>query len=115
MTQLILRTTAIATLVLTGADHWTTYVCLREPVMGWSVIEANPVVDLLFSTTGLMGGLAIDSLFTLAVVVFLFQTKALSRRAKQAFLSTIVLMTGYAVVNNIQAISALGISPLGIG
>jgi len=115
MNQLILRTMAIATLVLTGADHWTTYVCLRKPIIGWNVMEANPVVDLLFSTTGLMGGLAIDSFLTLAVVAFLFRTKAFSRGAKQAFLSVIVLTTGYAVVNNIQAISALGISPLGIG
>ena len=115
MNQLILRTMAIATLVLTGADHWTTWVCLREPVMGWSVIEANPAVDWLFGAAGLLGGLAIDSLFTLGVVAFLFRTKAFSRTAKQAFLSVIVLMTGYAVLNNLQAISALGISPLGIG
>jgi hypothetical protein len=111
----MLRTTAILTLMLTGADHWTTYLCLRSPVSGWQVMEANPVVDWLFGMAGLLGGLAIDSLFTLGVIAFLVQSRRFSQRTKQAFLSAIVLATGYAVVNNIQAISALGISPLGQG
>ena len=112
---LILRTMAIATLLLTGADHWTTWLCLREPIQGWSVVEANPVVDWLFSAAGLSGGLLIDSLVTLLAVAFLLHTRTFSRNAKHAFLLVVSLMTGYAVVNNLQAISALGISPLGIG
>ena len=52
----MLHALAIMTLLLTGADHWTTYLCLREPIAGWQVIEANPVVDLLFRQSGLVGG-----------------------------------------------------------
>ena len=111
----MLRITTLLTLVLTGADHWTTYVCLRSPVSGWRVMEANPVVEWLFGMAGLLGGLVIDSLFTLGVIAFLLLSRRFSRPVKQAFLSAIVLTTGYAVVNNLQAISALGISPLGHG
>ena len=52
----MLRALTGLTLLLTGADHWTTYLCLRLPVEGWEVIEANPLADWLFqvapSTSG---------------------------------------------------------------
>ena len=41
------------TLLLTAADHWTTYLCLRAPVAGWQVIEANPIADWLFQNLGI--------------------------------------------------------------
>lgn len=105
---------AILTLLLTFADHWTTYLCLRSPIVGWQVVEANPAVDLLFQGAGLLGGLMIDSIFTIAAVTFLLYTQAFQKHVKQAFLAFIVVTTGYAVANNLQAISALGISPLGL-
>ena len=52
---------AFATLVLSAADHWTTYLCLRNPVTGWDVSEANPISDWLFSGIGLVPGLLVDS------------------------------------------------------
>ena len=105
---------AILTLLLTFADHWTTYLCLRAPISGWQVVEANPAVELLFRGTGLVGGLMIDSVFSVAAVAFVFYTQAFHKHVKQAFLAFIVVTTGYAVSNNLQAISALGISPLGL-
>lgn len=111
----MLRPLAALTLILTCADHWTTYLCLRSPVAGWNVIEANPVVELLFQGTGLVGGLLIDSIFTLFAVGFVLYTQKFSAPIKQAFLGLIVMTTGYAVANNLQAISDLGISPLGVG
>ena len=110
----MLRALAILTLLLTFADHWTTYLCLRAPISGWQVGEANPAVDLLFRGAGLEGGLLIDSVFTVFAVGFILYTQRFQPRFKQAFLGFIVATTGYAVANNFQAISALGISPLGI-
>jgi hypothetical protein len=84
-------------------------------VAGWRVVEANPVAGWLFDHTGLLGGLAIDSAVTLAAVAFLIVTPRFGSRTKAVFLSLIALTTGYAVANNFQAISALGISPLRLG
>jgi len=109
---------AALTLILTFADHWTTYLCLHAPIEGWHVVEANPVVDALFQASGLVGGLVIDSVFTVFAVGFILVTTRFRTRVKEGFLAFIVLTTGYAVVNNVSAVSALGISPLaplGIG
>ena len=109
----MLRLLALLTLLLTSADHWTTYRCLGRPVQGWHVSEANPMADWLFASTGLVPGLLIDSAITLLAVAFLVMTGALPRRAKIAFLSLISLFTGYAVVNNVLAIQDMGIGTIG--
>ncbi|MGH0037811.1 MAG: DUF5658 family protein [Myxococcota bacterium] len=106
---------AALTLFLTAADHWTTYLCLRSPVDGWVVTEANPLADWLFNEAGLVGGLAIDTLVTMAAVGFLLSTRRLPQRAKHACFGLIALTTGYAVVNNLGALQSLGLSPLGPG
>jgi len=106
---------AIATLALSAADHWTTYVCLRHPVAGWDVTEANPISDWLFQTVGLVPGLLVDSLVTVAAVVFLLTTRRVPALVKKGFFALVVISTGYAVINNYRAIEALGISPLGVG
>jgi hypothetical protein len=107
----MLRLFAITTIALTCADHWTTYLCLHAPVDGWHVTEANPIADWLFGWAGLGGGLLIDSAITLGAVAFLATTHMLDRRWKTALLALITLSTGYAVVNNLGAISRMGISP----
>lgn len=101
----------LTTIALTALDHWTTYVCLRSPVDGWVVSEANPIADLLFRLAGLGPGLAIDSLVTLAAVFFLFTTRLFSHTSKIALLAIITLTTGYAVFNNLGAINRMGIAP----
>ena len=106
---------AIATLVLSAVDHWTTYVCLRQPISGWRVTETNPISNWLFQTVGLVPGLLVDSLLTVAAVAFLLTTRRLPNFAKKAFFGLVVAFTGYAVINNYRAIDALGISPLGSG
>ena len=110
----MLRTLAGVTLLLTGADHWTTYVCLRMPVAGWEIVEANPIADWLFEATGLVGGLAIDSAITLAAVGFLLVTQHFAERMKLGALAFIATTTGYAVVNNLGAMQSIGLSPLGL-
>ena len=103
------------TLALSAADHWTTYLCLRQPVSGWQVTEVNPISEWLFQTVGLVPGLLADSLVTVAAVAFLLTTRRLPNFVKKAFFGLVVVATGYAVINNYRAIDALGISPLGIG
>ena len=95
------------------ADNATTYLCLRAPVEGWEVSEANPLADWLFQTLGLVPGIALDSAVTLVALGLLMVTTLIPDRAKIAFLGVIVVWTAYAVVNNLQAIQALGLSPLG--
>lgn len=108
-----MRVLALVTLLVTAADHWTTWLCLRQPVSGWEVTEANPLADWLFQTVGLVPGLLLDSAVTLVAVAFLLSTRRLPRSAKAAFLTFVIAWTGYAVVNNFQAIQALGLLPLG--
>ena len=67
------------------------------------------MANWLFHCAGLIPGLAIDSAVTLVAVVFLLSTALLSRRMKTCFLSAIVLFTGYAVLNNLQAIESMGL------
>ncbi len=101
------------TLLLTAADHWTTYLCLRAPVPGWQVSEANPIAAWLFQSLGLVPGILLDSAVTLVAIAFLLGTALVPRAAKQAFFLAVVAWTGWAVVNNVKAILIMGISPLG--
>jgi hypothetical protein len=103
----------LLTLLVSAADHWTTYLCLSQPVTGWSVSEANPIADWLFTTAGLVPGLIIDSVVTLGAVAFLLGTRQVPEFAKGLFFLMVIVWTGFAVVNNLQAIDALGLSPVG--
>jgi len=106
---------AALTLLLSAADHWTTYLCLRAPVGGFEVTEANPIAAWLFHSAGLFGGLMIDSLLTIAALAFLLSTQRVPRAAKLLFLLGVIGWTGFAVANNLNAIYLLGLSPLGAG
>lgn len=105
---------ATAVVALSGIDHWTTYLCLRAPVTGFDVSEANPLAEWLFSHLGLIPGLMLDGFVTLGAVAFLLSTPLLPRRFKVAVLAGIVLFTSAAVSNNLEALAALGLSPLGV-
>ena len=109
----MLHTLIALTLMLTAADHWTTYLCLRSPVPGWQVTEANPLAEWLFLNIGLVPGILLDSVVTLAAVAFLRGTPLVPTPAKGAFFVVVVVWTGWAVVNNTHALIALGLSPLG--
>jgi len=109
----MLQLLAFLTVLLSAADHWTTYLCLRAPLEGWEVSEANPIADWLFVSLGLVPGLLIDSFVTLGAVAFLLGTERLSKLPKLCFFGFISAWTGYAVLNNLQAISSMGLSLLG--
>ena len=100
-------------LLLSAADHWTTYLCLREPVSGWQVVEANPLADWMFGSFGLVPGLAVDSVLTLVVVAFVLTSRFIPDVFKGLFFGVVIAGTGLAVYNNFQALAALGLSPLG--
>ncbi|HJO23323.1 MAG: hypothetical protein QF890_01815 [Myxococcota bacterium] len=106
---------AALTVAVTAADHWTTYLCLRAPVEGWQVTEGNPLASWLFSSIGLLPGIAFDSAVTLCALFFLVTTDLLPRLPKLAILGFIMLWTSWAVFNNLAAIHALGFSVLGTG
>jgi len=109
-----MRTTLVLViLALTSADHWTTYLCLTQASSGWVVTEANPIAGWLFAHAGIVPGLVIDSLVTVAALVFLAGTQRFSPRLRIAMLGVVALATGYAVANNIFAIQALGIPLFG--
>jgi hypothetical protein len=110
----LLGSLAALVFTLTALDHWTTWLCLRSEVDGWIVTEANPLADWLFSSFGLTQGLATDSAVTVAAVLFVMRTDLLPRHAKVAALALLCCTTGLAVVNNLTAIRALGISPWGL-
>jgi len=110
----MVRTLAGLTVLLTGADHWTTYVCLRLPVQGWEIIEANPLADWLFNTAGLIPGLAIDTAITLLAVSFLLVSRRFGKPVKLGLLLFITTTTGYAVVNNLNAMQELGLFSMGV-
>jgi hypothetical protein len=97
-------------LLLTAADHWTTWICLRAPVDGWIVNEANPIADWLFARFGLVPGLALDTAITLVAVGVLIGTQRFSERIKIAFFVIVAIWTAHAVINNLLAIRELGLS-----
>ena len=104
---------ALLTILLSAADHWTTYLCLRTPLAGWEVTEANTIADCLFGSIGLVPGLLVDSVLTLGAVGFLLITRRVSGFGKFCFFGLIAAWTGFAVINNLQAISTIGLPLLG--
>jgi len=104
---------AALTVLLSAADHWTTYLCLRAPIDGWLVAEANPLAQWLFDSFGLVPGLMIDSGVTLGAIAFLVSTRQIPKLTKGLFFGLVIVGTTVAVYNNWIAIRALGLSPLG--
>jgi len=92
------------------ADHWTTYLCLRGSVAGWEVTEANPLAEWLFARVGLTEGLILDTCVTLIVLAILVRTPRIAPSLKLGALGVLIATTGWAVANNLQAVHQLGLS-----
>lgn len=104
---------AALTLLVSAADHWTTYVCLRAPISDWHVTEANPIADWLFHSIGLVPGLLVDSGVTVGAVLFLAVTHRIPDAVKRGIFGVLIAVTAVAVVSNFRAIQAMGLSPFG--
>jgi hypothetical protein len=102
---------AAVAILVSFADHWTTWICLRAPVEGWHAVEANPVADWLFMRVGLAEGLLLDSALTLVAVLFLARTPRVPEPAKLVLLGAVILGTGVVVVHNLEAAHLLGVTP----
>lgn len=98
-----------AVVLLSTADHWTTYLCLRQPVEGFHVIESNPLSRWLFERIGLALGLAVDSLVTVMAVVLLLHTRRVPDAVKGCFLGGVCAWTAAAVVNNFGILRSIGL------
>ena len=109
----MLQLLALLTLALTAADHWTTYLCLRNPIDGWNVTEANPLAEWLFEAVGLVPGLLVDTVISIVAIGFLLTTGMFTRSVKSACFVVLLLSTGFAVLNNIRALEALKLSSFG--
>ncbi|MEX2209130.1 MAG: hypothetical protein WEF50_23170 [Myxococcota bacterium] len=88
------------------ADNATTFLCLRAPVPGFEVIEANPAAAWLFDAIGLRQGLVLEMLITSVAIVFLVGTRRISQRVKLALLVLLAALPLWAAVNNWQVIQA---------
>jgi hypothetical protein len=97
-------------LILNTLDNATTFLCLREPVRGFEVIEANPLARWLFDAVGLAQGLVFESAITVGAVTFLVLTRALPTRIRMLLLVVLTVLPAWAVVNNLQVMTAIGVS-----
>ena len=88
------------------ADNATTFLCLRAPVPGFEVIEANPAAAWLFDSIGLQQGLVLEMLVTTVAIGFLVATERISPRVKIALLVVLAALPAWAAVNNWLVIQA---------
>jgi hypothetical protein len=88
------------------ADNATTFLCLRAPVPGFEVIEANPAAAWLFETVGLRQGLLLEMAITTLAIVFLVTTERITPRAKRWLLVVLAALPAWAAINNWLVIEA---------
>jgi len=100
----------VLVLVLNVADNTTTFLCLRHPIAGFEVVEANPVARWLFDSIGLAQGLVLEMAITTAAIAFLVQTDRIPSRTKLTLLTVLALLPAWAVFNNLLVIRAVGLS-----
>lgn len=99
----------VLVLVFNLADNATTFVCLRQPVPGFEVFEANPLAAWLFDKVGLVEGLVFEMLITTAAVTFLVWTTRLSGRLRLGILAILVALPAWAAANNMLVMRAIQI------
>ncbi len=92
------------------ADNATTFLCLRAPVEGYEVVEANPAAAWLFETVGLLPGLVLEMVVTTVAIAFLVATDRVSPRVKLALLIVLAALPAWAALNNWLVIRATNVS-----
>jgi len=89
-------------------DNTTTFLCLRQPVAGFEVVEANPIARWLFDSIGLIEGLALEMAITTAAIAFLVYTQRVPGRVKLLLLAVLALLPAWASLNNLVVLRTLG-------
>jgi hypothetical protein len=103
------RLLACLALLFAALDHLTTWLCLRAPVPGWEIREANPIAAWLFGRVGLVEGLALDTLVTLGAVSFVSEAQRVPHAAKLGLLGMLIVTSAFAVANNVDVIQQIGL------
>jgi hypothetical protein len=96
----------VLVVLLNLADNTTTFLCLRAPVPGFDVAEANPAAAWLFGSIGLVPGLAFEMIVTTAAIAFLVATTHVPPRVKLFLLVILAALPAWAAINNALVIHA---------
>jgi hypothetical protein len=96
----------VLVVLLNAADNATTFLCLRAPVPGFDIFEANPAANWLFGSLGLVPGLVLEMVVTTAAVAFLVATTHVPPRIKLALLVVLAALPAWAAVNNALVIQS---------
>ena len=100
----------ILVVVLNVADNTTTFLCLRAPVPGYEVAEANSVAAWLFGSIGLVPGLALEMAVTSSAIAFLVLTRHVPHRVKLLILFVLAALPAWAAINNSLVIHTTGLT-----
>ena len=100
-------------LIFNLLDNLTTFLCLRAPVEGYEVVEANPIARFLFASVGLVEGLVFEMAVTSLAIAFLVWTERIPRRVKLSLLTVLAILPAWAVTNNLLVMRAISIGWLG--
>ena len=95
---------------LNALDNLTTYLCLRGDVAGFEVYEANPLAAWGFELMGLSSGLVFEGVVSIGAIAFLVLTPIFPPRIKLGLLAVLVALPGWAVLNNLAVMDAIGLS-----
>lgn len=91
-------------------DNATTFLCLRAPIPGQDVIEANPFARWLFDSVGLVPGLTLETVITTAAVCFLVLSPRIPRPIRFGLLTVLAILPAWAAANNFQVMWDLGLA-----
>ena len=100
--------------VLNLLDNTTTFLCLRQPIAGFEVFEANPFASWIFQAVGLLEGLVLETVITTGAVAFLVLSSRIPRGLRIALLALLTLLPAWAVANNMQVMYEVGLQVPGL-
>ena len=92
-----------------AADNLTTYLCLRSPVEGFEIYEANPIAAWGFELLGLAAGLWLETALCAAAILFLLHSQLFSFRARMTLLAVLGVLPAGAAANNLLVMRELQI------
>ncbi len=92
-----------------AADNLTTYLCLRAPIEGFEIYEANPLAAWGFQTVGLEAGLWIETVLCAGAILFLVHSPLFGFRSRMALLAVLAALPAGAAANNLLVMRELQI------